>query len=142
VSKRWCDPEAVYRRSFLHMVGAKSDRTPQLGDIQCVPVGPELDVVNMIAQRGYGTPEHPRVIDYPAVRTCLAAVVEHIAGKPASMHMPRIGCHLAGGKWEEIEPIIQDTLVRAGIEVTVYDLPVDKWTGFQALKGANPLGTL
>jgi hypothetical protein len=24
--------------------------------------------------------------------------------------MPRIGCGLAGGTWEEIEPIIRDTL--------------------------------
>ena len=35
--------------------------------------------------------------------------------------MPRIGCGLAGGKWEEIEPIIERTLATAGVEVTVYD---------------------
>ncbi len=36
--------------------------------------------------------------------------------------MPRIGCGLAGGKWEEIEPIIQSALLENGIEVYVYDL--------------------
>ena len=30
----------------------------------------------------------------------------------ASVHMPRIGCGLAGGKWEEIEPIAADVRSR------------------------------
>lgn len=36
--------------------------------------------------------------------------------------MPRIGYGLAGGRWEEIEPIILDELVSKGVEVTVYEL--------------------
>lgn len=40
----------------------------------------------------------------------------------ASVHMPRIGCGLAGGTWEEIEPIIQRTSCAAEIDVFVYDL--------------------
>jgi hypothetical protein len=36
--------------------------------------------------------------------------------------MPRIGCGLAGGKWEEIEPIIDEELISIGVVVTVYDL--------------------
>ena len=35
--------------------------------------------------------------------------------------MPRIGCGLAGGKWERIEPIITQNLSRKGLEVYVYD---------------------
>jgi O-acetyl-ADP-ribose deacetylase (regulator of RNase III) len=35
--------------------------------------------------------------------------------------MPRIGCGLAGGSWEEIEPIIKRTLTDQGVEVVVYD---------------------
>jgi O-acetyl-ADP-ribose deacetylase (regulator of RNase III) len=38
-----------------------------------------------------------------------------------SVHMPRIGCGLAGGEWSKVEPIIRETLSKAGIEVTVYD---------------------
>jgi hypothetical protein len=41
----------------------------------------------------------------------------------ATVHMPRIGCGLAGGTWERIEPLIQRTLIDAGIEAHVYDLP-------------------
>jgi O-acetyl-ADP-ribose deacetylase (regulator of RNase III) len=40
----------------------------------------------------------------------------------ASIHMPRIGCGLAGGDWREIEPVIQDELAGRNHDVTVYDL--------------------
>jgi hypothetical protein len=36
--------------------------------------------------------------------------------------MPRIGCGLAGGRWEMIEPLVTEELERHGVEVTVYDL--------------------
>ncbi len=35
--------------------------------------------------------------------------------------MPRIGCGLAGGKWEVIEPLIDKTLIKNHIITTVYD---------------------
>jgi hypothetical protein len=35
--------------------------------------------------------------------------------------MPRIGCGLAGGKWERIEPLIISGLSAHDIAVTVYD---------------------
>lgn len=41
--------------------------------------------------------------------------------RQASVHMPRIGAGLAGGKWEEIEPIIIRTLSAKNIPVLVYD---------------------
>jgi hypothetical protein len=36
--------------------------------------------------------------------------------------MPRIGCGLAGGKWEEVGKIVEEELVNRGVTVTVYDL--------------------
>jgi hypothetical protein len=36
--------------------------------------------------------------------------------------MPRIGCGLAGGTWERVGPLVEETLGRAGVAVTVYDL--------------------
>jgi hypothetical protein len=41
----------------------------------------------------------------------------------ASIHMPRIGSGLAGGSWEVVEEIVEETLCRQGLRVTVYDLP-------------------
>jgi len=35
--------------------------------------------------------------------------------------MPRIGCGLAGGTWEEVEPLVQEHLA-VDFNVTVYDL--------------------
>jgi hypothetical protein len=37
--------------------------------------------------------------------------------------MPRIGCGLAGGTWDRVEPVLESTLAAAGVEVVVYDLP-------------------
>jgi len=39
----------------------------------------------------------------------------------ASVHMPRIGCGLAGGRWDRIEPLIDTALCQRGVPVTVYD---------------------
>jgi hypothetical protein len=35
--------------------------------------------------------------------------------------MPRIGCGLAGGRWDQVEPIIIQTLCGRDIPTTVYD---------------------
>ncbi|HWA29063.1 MAG TPA: hypothetical protein VG734_25660 [Lacunisphaera sp.] len=40
--------------------------------------------------------------------------------------MPRIGCGLAGGKWDMVEPIVVDELAALGVNVTVYDLAQGK----------------
>ena len=37
--------------------------------------------------------------------------------------MPRIGCGLAGGCWEDVSRIVENELVQQAINVTVYDLP-------------------
>lgn len=39
----------------------------------------------------------------------------------ASVHMPRIGCGLAGGNWSRVEPLIMRRLAERGVAVTVYD---------------------
>lgn len=38
----------------------------------------------------------------------------------ASVHMPKIGAGLAGGRWEIIEKMIRGTLVKENIDTTVY----------------------
>lgn len=35
--------------------------------------------------------------------------------------MPRIGCGLAGGTWDKIEPLIKDAITSIEIPVIVYD---------------------
>jgi len=51
----------------------------------------------------------------------LVKVASYALQRGASVHMPTIGCGLAGGNWEEIEPIIHRKLTDKGVEVVVYD---------------------
>jgi O-acetyl-ADP-ribose deacetylase (regulator of RNase III) len=48
-------------------------------------------------------------------------VAENALELGASVHMPRIGCGLAGGQWAKIEPLITENLLLSNIAVTVYD---------------------
>ncbi|MFE3494555.1 hypothetical protein [Streptomyces sp. NPDC059175] len=67
-------------------------------------------------------------------RTVAISPEEHTNGAPttlrsrdkalelgASVHMPRIGCGLAGGRWSRVEPLVVERLVARGVAVTVYD---------------------
>ena len=117
ISKRWKEPEAAYRQWFK--TGMESGFT--LGEVQFVQVEPQLWVANMVAQRNYGGRGSSPPIQYDAVAQCLRAVAGEAKAQNATVHMPRIGCGLAGGKWSEIEPLIEQHLLKDGIEVTVYD---------------------
>jgi O-acetyl-ADP-ribose deacetylase (regulator of RNase III) len=118
VSRRWPEPERLYKASF------KSSAPPPLGDVQFVAVGEDITIANVIGQHGIalrsgGTPP----VRYDAIRLGLEAVAKRAASQHATVHMPRIGCGLAGGEWAEVERIITSTLVAAGVHVFVYDLP-------------------
>ena len=117
ISKRWSEPEKDYRNWHRHR--AKNDFA--LGNVRFIDVGNYIVVGNMVAQRGMKTGSNGPPIRYDSVRDCLAKVAEKAADIKASVHMPRIGCGLAGGKWEKIEPIISDKLLGNGIEVYIYD---------------------
>lgn len=60
-------------------------------------------------------------VRYEAIDTALGALAEKAAELEASVHMPRIGCGLAGGNWSRVEPLIAQRLTGRGIPVTVYD---------------------
>ena len=79
-------------------------------------------VANLIGQHGVATRATKTApVRYDAIRTGLSKVAEHARLLGASVHMPRIGCGLAGGNWATIEPIIDETLVTSDVAVTVYD---------------------
>ncbi|MFJ8969723.1 macro domain-containing protein [Streptomyces anulatus] len=117
LSRRWPEPEAAYRR--WHRERAGNDFA--LGAAQFVRVGPYLWVANMVGQRGMRTGSKGVPVRYEAIDTALGAVAVKAAELEASVHMPRIGCGLAGGTWSRIEPLIERRLISAGIPVTVYD---------------------
>lgn len=118
VSKKWPEPEREYRR--WHKLGGAQPF--ELGQVQFVNVETDIWVANMIGQHGMRTIGGMPPVRYDAIETGLKQVAAFAQKHQASVHMPRIGCGLAGGKWEEIEPIIERALVAKGIDVTVYDL--------------------
>lgn len=126
ISRRWNAPEQDYRAWYARS-RRKDALTPfALGRSWFTPVGDGLHVVSMVAQHGTRSAKNPTPIRYDALAQCLNYVgreallwgPEH----PTSVHMPRIGCGLAGGAWDRVEPLIVEHLCDRGVPVTVYDL--------------------
>ncbi|MGW1957480.1 macro domain-containing protein [Streptomyces sp. NPDC001920] len=117
VSRRWPEPEKSYRA--WHRDRASNDFG--LGAAQFVQVEPYTWVANLVGQRGIRTGSKGVPVRYEAIDAALERLGEKAVELGASVHMPRIGCGLAGGRWSRTEPLVTERLVRRGIEVTVYD---------------------
>ena len=117
LSARWPKVETEYRQWWRSRYGKLL-----LGDIQVIHVLSDLAVINMVAQKGIVSKDNPQPIDYEALKVCLSKAGVEISKFNAAVHMPRIGCGLAGGSWELILPILEQELLKRGIDVTVYDL--------------------
>ena len=118
LSKRWPEPEQNYRA--WHRGDEKMPFA--LGEVQFVQVGEAIWVANMIGQRDVRTVGGVPPVRYEAIQKGLRRVAEAARRLGASVHMPRIGCGLAGGKWAEVGKIVEDELAKIGVSVTVYDL--------------------
>lgn len=117
LSKRWRAPEAQFRAWYA----GKTKGTPrfELGAVQLVEVAPDLFVANLVGQRGIRSKGGVPPIRHQAILKGLHAVAHEAERRGASVHMPRIGCGLAGGQWPDVEALIAEAL--ADHEVTVYD---------------------
>lgn len=119
LSARWSQPESLYYVWF----GDRASNDFDLGAVQLVQVEIDLWVANLIGQRDVvAGPDGPPV-RYDAIEQALDRLAATALAMEASVHMPRIGCGLAGGDWTIVEATIQRTLADAGVSVTVYDLP-------------------
>lgn len=97
---------------------------PKLGDVQFVVAGKDLFVANLIGQRGTGAGAGGLPpVRYESIRLGLERVRRKALSLGASVHMPRMGCGLAGGDWYLVERIVREELVDHGVEAVVYDLP-------------------
>ncbi len=117
VSARWLEPEAEYRA--WQAAGAAGGFG--LGAVQFVPVRADVTVANLIGQHGIRKGSKGPPVRYDAIAAGLAKVGDHALATAASVHMPRIGCGLAGGNWEHVEPLVEQHLSARGVAVTVYD---------------------
>jgi len=134
LSKKWKQP----KQHYISWCSLKElDGIPfELGNVQFVIVAGDLCVCNMIGQHGTyyhndGTPP----IRYDAIQKCLQKIRAKIEAMkqideenqrlkfgPYTVHAPRFGAGLAGGKWENIEALIKQELSNYDISVTIYDL--------------------
>lgn len=116
LSARWPEPEQAFRKWF------KSNENFALGEVQFVPVANDLWVANMIGQHNLKSDRQGNPpVQYDAIAEALHKV-DFANEKNASVHMPRIGCGLAGGTWDKMEPIIISELINRNVPVIVYDL--------------------
>ncbi len=96
-----------------------------LGNVHISRIDDNLTAFKMIAQHGFGLSPGPR-IRYTALEMCLRKLADTAKDLDASVHMPRIGVGYAGGTWDIVSEIIEDTLCRNDVAVTIYDLPSRK----------------
>jgi O-acetyl-ADP-ribose deacetylase (regulator of RNase III) len=116
LSKKWTKPQEAYMEWF------DSKENFSLGEVRFVRVEKDIIVANMIAQRDIEPIDGVPPIRYDALEKCLKEVANFAIQSSSSVHMPRIGCGLAGGEWEKVESVIKQTLLSAGVSVFVYDL--------------------
>ena len=117
ISRRWPQPQRDYRDWHRHRAGNDF----ALGAVRLIQVQDDIWVANMIGQHGMRGGSQGPPIRYPAVEQCLGILGDQAIGLRASVHMPRIGCGLAGGRWDRIEPLVDAALCQRGVPVTVYD---------------------
>ena len=116
ISKRWEAPEKEYR------AWSASGKSFSLGEVQFVQVEPSIWVANMIGQRDVKKDKNGEPpVRYPAIKEGLTKVGVYAKQIQATVHMPRIGCGLAGGTWDQIEPLINDALTSKDVKTVVYD---------------------
>lgn len=116
LSNRYTQAQVEYRNWF----GSKGDR--DLGSVHIFGGEENLRIATMIAQKGIGRRAEAG-IRYNALQKCLDELRNTLANSPATVHMPRIGCGIAGGHWDVIGEMVDKTLCRHGVPVNVYDWP-------------------
>lgn len=106
----------------------------QLGGVQIIQATENIYIGNMLAQVGYkGNKKRSKPnpnsenqdnipLRYDKLRQCLEnIVIECEELNIDSVHMPRIGCGLAGGNWNIVKEMIQEVICENGnLPVYVY----------------------
>ncbi len=118
LSKVSSAPERCFRGWYLE----REHNDFALGAVQFVSISPDILVANMIGQHGIRAFRSVPPVRYDAVETALKTVGKKALAENASIHLPRIGCGLAGGEWRKIEPLIEQQICALGVPVFVYDL--------------------
>lgn len=106
---------SLNRRSFIPrkvFLEARKNReeNSKLSGVQFCQIDDYLFVANMVAQNGTRSVINPVPIKYDALEKCLRRVNRELLEIDGSLHIPKIGTGLAGGKWNRVVEIIEDTV--------------------------------
>lgn len=122
VTEKWPKVEEMYL-DFIDNTNLKE----RLGAvIYSWVVEKEIVVASIIAQyKGFKVAPNEILINYDELKKGFSDIIDIMSfiDKPYTIHMPRIGCGIAGGDWNIIEKIIEETFIKNDIDVIVYDLP-------------------
>lgn len=132
-----CNNQGAWGAGFVRALSAKYPRAehvyrllqPQqleLGMVHMVETPSGLCVANMIAQDGLIGRDNRRPLNYAALGECLNKLGVFAQKGGYAVHMPRIGCGLAGGDWIYVEKLVADALPRRGVTTYVYDPAKDE----------------
>ncbi len=92
-------------------------------------------IVNLFSQDRYGCDGHCYT-EYDALRRCLERVNERFIGKTVAIPYG-MGCGLAGGDWNVVSEIIQDTLVDCDVILYEYDKNLAKQSVDELISNAT-----
>jgi O-acetyl-ADP-ribose deacetylase (regulator of RNase III) len=139
IRSKWPTTYMIYHKVWQYVVGEGGEHLP-LGEVIWTverrdgsndsPIyhwrfhtQPDTIIIaNCITQKDYGRDSRRVYVDYEAVALCFAKVnaLAIIHNIPV-IAMPRVGCGLAHGSWERVEPLIREFITVP--DVVIYDWP-------------------
>ncbi len=101
-----------------------SNKDNRLGSVSFAKVTDNIIVANIIGQYDIYPKNGKIPLDYEALEKGFNLVIEmfNMHNMPLTIHMPKIGCGLAGGDWNKVKDIINNTFIKNNIETYVYIL--------------------
>lgn len=117
IASKYPDVERNFKSAIL-----KRTLKLSLGSTFVSSASKELQVFQMIAQKGYGERGINR-LSYVALSKCLEDLARLALQTGASVHLPKIGTGYGGGDWSMVSEIIRSELCERGVKVRVYELP-------------------
>lgn len=113
----------IAREKYLEFI-KNTPKENRLGSVSFAKVSDNIIVANIIGQY-YTYPKDGKIpLDYEALEKGFKFIINifKMHKMPLTIHMPKIGCGLAGGDWNVVEKIIKNTFINENIEVYVYFL--------------------
>jgi O-acetyl-ADP-ribose deacetylase (regulator of RNase III) len=111
----------IAREKYLKFIKMTKEEN-RLGSVSFAKATDNIIVANIIGQY-YTYPKDGKIpLDYEALEKGFKFIIEifKMHKMPLTVHMPKIGCGLAGGDWNRVEEIIKNTFINSNIEVYVY----------------------